>query len=171
MFASRTVIRVSAMAVLATGPTVAAVIAPSTSQQRPEPPARSAVLLAPGNAAPQVPGPVRMASAPAVARAAEASSADRLSQGTAPAVQAAPAASSPARQLIRPLSPADQQGASSSDWVVHRVRDGDSLEQLAAKYLGDPDRAEEILLWNCDRIDDPAMLPLGVELLIPASGF
>ncbi len=162
MFHSRTVIRVAAMAVLAAGPTVAAVVAPSVPRQQPDVPQASAVLMAPRGDAPRAPGPVRMAPAPAVAQKAP----------NRPAAEAvvSPAAVSP---VVRSLPDvADRNDHSDSPrWILHRVRDGDSLPQLAAKYLGSQERAEEILLWNCDRIDDPAMLPLGVELLIPASGF
>ena len=159
MFHSRTLIRLTAMGLLAAGPTTAALVAPSAVPSPPDvgrEPA-SAPLRASGEKHPRGLQPVLLASRPAVARVATK---------TAPGVVSAPA---PARPVVRPLDEKTQEKHSAS-WLVHRVRDGDSLEQLAAKYLGSPDRAEEILIWNCDRIDDPAMLPLGVELLIPARG-
>ncbi len=166
MVSPRTIIRLAAMGLLAAGPTTAALVAPSAQPSR-STPQQQAPLRSAGKERPRDLQPVRVSSRPSVGR---------LSGGVEQKL-AAPVAGSGKhhvvpRAVVRPLpqdSPADEPKAPT--WVVHRVRDGDSLEQLAAKYLGSPDRAEEILLWNCDRIEDPAMLPLGVELLIPSSGF
>jgi nucleoid-associated protein YgaU len=51
---------------------------------------------------------------------------------------------------------------------THRVVDGDSLEGLAKQYLGSPDRAGDIFNANRDVLSDPRLLPIGVELKMPA---
>ncbi|MBN1854519.1 MAG: LysM peptidoglycan-binding domain-containing protein [Pirellulales bacterium] len=51
--------------------------------------------------------------------------------------------------------------------TVHRVRDGDTLSKLAERYLGDADRADEIYEWNRDRIENPELLPIGIDLRLP----
>jgi nucleoid-associated protein YgaU len=50
---------------------------------------------------------------------------------------------------------------------MHVVVDGDSLEKLAGRYLGDPQRGREIFELNREVLADPNLLPLGVELKIP----
>lgn len=50
----------------------------------------------------------------------------------------------------------------------HRVRDGDSLEMIAEKYLGDPLLANVIFQANRDRLQSPDLLPIGVKLTIPS---
>jgi nucleoid-associated protein YgaU len=50
---------------------------------------------------------------------------------------------------------------------VHIVHQGDSLARLASRYLGDDARALEIFDLNRDVLDNPHVLPLGVELRIP----
>lgn len=49
----------------------------------------------------------------------------------------------------------------------HRVVDGDSLESLAQRYLGDAARANEIFDANRDVLESPDLLPLKVKLTIP----
>jgi nucleoid-associated protein YgaU len=49
----------------------------------------------------------------------------------------------------------------------HRIADGDSLEFLALRYLGDKERASEIAALNRDVFSDPALLPVGREIAIP----
>lgn len=49
----------------------------------------------------------------------------------------------------------------------HRIIDGDTLARLARKYLGDAGRAGEIFEANRDVLTTPAVLPLGVEIVIP----
>jgi nucleoid-associated protein YgaU len=51
---------------------------------------------------------------------------------------------------------------------THIVVDGDSLAKLAGRYLDDPHRADEIYQLNRDLLSDPELLPIGVELTIPA---
>jgi nucleoid-associated protein YgaU len=53
---------------------------------------------------------------------------------------------------------------------VHKIVDGDTLEALAARYLGSSARAMEIFQANRDVLADPELLPIGVELKIPARG-
>ena len=53
----------------------------------------------------------------------------------------------------------------------HRITDGDSLELLALRYLGDKERADEIAALNRDVFSDPALLPIGREINIPAAGY
>jgi hypothetical protein len=50
---------------------------------------------------------------------------------------------------------------------THRVIDGESLESIAERHLGNRSRAREIFEWNRDRLADPQVLPLGVYLRIP----
>jgi len=53
---------------------------------------------------------------------------------------------------------------------VHKIVDGDTLGDLAARYLGSANRALEIFEANRDLLTDPELLPIGVELKIPARG-
>lgn len=50
----------------------------------------------------------------------------------------------------------------------HRVRDGDSLESIAEKYLGDPLLADAIYQANRAQLDSPDLLPIGIKLTIPS---
>ncbi len=49
----------------------------------------------------------------------------------------------------------------------HTVHDGDTLEKLAQRYLGNAGRADEIMSANTTRISDRDVLPIGVEIVIP----
>jgi hypothetical protein len=49
----------------------------------------------------------------------------------------------------------------------HVLVDGDSLERLAKRYLGDIKRAEEIRALNADVLTDADTLPIGKVLRIP----
>ncbi|MFI4876673.1 MAG: LysM peptidoglycan-binding domain-containing protein [Blastopirellula sp. JB062] len=51
----------------------------------------------------------------------------------------------------------------------HRLVDGDTLPKLAARYLGDEELAWAIFEANRDVLDDPQLLPLKVEIQIPAA--
>jgi nucleoid-associated protein YgaU len=78
-----------------------------------------------------------------------------------------------------PLS--DVSGGTVTEWGVetdassaagprkHRVKDGDTLATLAERYLGDPTRAGELLEANRTLISNPELLPIGVELVVPAA--
>jgi nucleoid-associated protein YgaU len=59
------------------------------------------------------------------------------------------------------LKPADR---------IHVVHQGDSLDRLAKRYLGDEARALEIFDANRDVLDNPHLLPLGAELRMPSAG-
>jgi phage tail protein X len=50
---------------------------------------------------------------------------------------------------------------------TYRLRDGDTLRELAARFLGDANRAAEIHQLNRALIQHPEILPLGVEIQIP----
>ena len=50
----------------------------------------------------------------------------------------------------------------------HKIRDGDTLESLALRYLDDESRSSEIYNANRSVLNDPALLPIGVELTIPS---
>jgi hypothetical protein len=52
---------------------------------------------------------------------------------------------------------------------IHVVHNGDSLEKLAERYLGDATRAIELLNLNRDTLANPHLLPIGAELRIPPS--
>lgn len=68
-----------------------------------------------------------------------------------------------------PLANADQSAAHDDGPRKHRVRDGDTLASLAERFLGDAKRADELLAANRERITDPELLPIGIELVIPAT--
>jgi len=51
----------------------------------------------------------------------------------------------------------------------HRIVDGDTLHKLAQAYLGDRDRYLDIFQANRGVLSDPRLLPIGVELAIPAN--
>jgi len=50
--------------------------------------------------------------------------------------------------------------------IRHRVVDGDSLERLAYRYLGDRRRWPEIFSANADVLRHPDILPIGIEIVI-----
>ncbi|MEX0793376.1 MAG: LysM domain-containing protein [Pirellulaceae bacterium] len=49
----------------------------------------------------------------------------------------------------------------------HRIVDGDSLESLAQRYLGDPGLAGALFRANRDVLSDPELLPIGKQITIP----
>ena len=51
----------------------------------------------------------------------------------------------------------------------HVVRDGDSLEDLAERYLGSRSRWNEIYEANRELLSNPELLPIGKTLQIPRS--
>lgn len=65
------------------------------------------------------------------------------------------------------LTAANQSLSGSGEAVWHVVSDGDSLPQLAERYLGDASRAREIYELNRDTLMNPDLLPIGEKLRIP----
>ena len=53
---------------------------------------------------------------------------------------------------------------------IHVVHQGDSLDRLAKRYLGDEARALEIFDLNREVLENPHLLPIGAELQIPVAG-
>lgn len=51
--------------------------------------------------------------------------------------------------------------------LIHIVSDGDTLDRLAERYLRDSGRGLEIFDLNRDRLTNPHLLQIGVELRIP----
>ncbi len=49
----------------------------------------------------------------------------------------------------------------------YRLRDGDTLEKIADRLLGDRSRAAEIFELNRSLISQPDLLPVGVTILLP----
>jgi phage tail protein X len=49
----------------------------------------------------------------------------------------------------------------------YRLRDGDTLEKIAERYLGERERASEIFEANRDVLSRPDLLPVGVTILLP----
>jgi nucleoid-associated protein YgaU len=52
---------------------------------------------------------------------------------------------------------------------IHVVHNGDTLERLADRYLSDGARALELFDLNRDVLENPHLLPIGVELRIPGA--
>ncbi|MCR5165021.1 MAG: hypothetical protein K6C40_13455 [Thermoguttaceae bacterium] len=50
----------------------------------------------------------------------------------------------------------------------HKIEDGDTLEKMAARYLGDPARADEIFELNQNILSSKEELPIGLILRIPS---
>lgn len=49
---------------------------------------------------------------------------------------------------------------------LHRVKDGDTLQRLAERYLGSAAKWREVFETNRDRLSHPQLLPIGAELRI-----
>lgn len=77
--------------------------------------------------------------------------------------------SSDAAPTPPPLAPVESP-VEASAVQIHVVVDGDSLPRLAGRYLDDPHRGDEIYRLNRDVLPSPDLLPIGVELKIPARG-
>jgi nucleoid-associated protein YgaU len=53
---------------------------------------------------------------------------------------------------------------------THVIRDGDTLEDIARRHLGDAERWQEIYELNRQLLPDPDILPIGLELRLPPVG-
>ena len=171
---------VAAGAVLAVG---FALAWPMRRSGEPDPaPAASPVVAAqPPRETPT--GPTRLEFSGATASAPAAESAppvsptplvDPLAASLAPATAAAlpsaaepPAAAAPGPvyTTIADVVPSDD--APPAGERLHVIHDGDTLERLAKRYLGDESRAVEIFDLNQDVLANPHVLKIGVELRIP----
>lgn len=49
----------------------------------------------------------------------------------------------------------------------YRLRDGDTLEKIAERFLGSRERAGEIFEANRDALARPDLLPVGVTIVVP----
>ncbi len=72
-----------------------------------------------------------------------------------------------ARPAYTTGSPAPTEESAWPEEVVHIVRNGDTLEKLAQRYLGDEGRALELFDLNREQLSNPHLLPIGAELRIP----
>ncbi|WP_425397611.1 LysM peptidoglycan-binding domain-containing protein [Aeoliella sp.] len=68
---------------------------------------------------------------------------------------------------VRSVAPLGSDTVDDNVLVWHVVSDGDTLAKIAERYLGDAYRAREIYELNQDRLQNPDLLPIGVELRIP----
>lgn len=66
-----------------------------------------------------------------------------------------------------PPQPPDMNGYRGTSVRQHKIADGDSLADLAVRYLNDPNRANEIYELNRDLLPGMDMLPIGVTIVIP----
>jgi LysM domain len=66
------------------------------------------------------------------------------------------------------VAPTDLSENETAQLRTHIVVDGDSLSKLAARYLDDPQLGDTIFQLNRDVLSDPDLLPIGVELKLPA---
>jgi phage tail protein X len=67
----------------------------------------------------------------------------------------------------RVVPPGGRQTPPRKPVKTHTIHDGDTLESLAVRYLGDVQRAGDILAANRDVLSDPQLLPIGVAIVIP----
>jgi nucleoid-associated protein YgaU len=81
---------------------------------------------------------------------------------------AAPVRETVLRPIDSPIPPAAPFSAPTPPPRLHTVVDGDALPDLARRYLGSADRARDIFAANRDVLSDPQLLPIGVQLKIPA---
>ncbi|MBA4106777.1 MAG: hypothetical protein C0485_13560 [Pirellula sp.] len=91
---------------------------------------------------------------------------DLVSAGGSPQlVTVAKPATPEASQLALPGIEAVEASAASERSYI--IQEGDSLERLAQRYLGDQGRAVEIFDLNRQVLENPHILPIGTELKIP----
>ncbi len=115
---------------------------------------RPPTILAPSGTASEPP-PCRADERPAGAsRPPAANAEEQTSWGTAAGVKM------PELHVPRP-------GEEESAPRTHTIIDGDTLPDLARRYLGAADRYLEIYQWNSDVLAHPEVLPIGHLLRIP----
>lgn len=82
-----------------------------------------------------------------------------------------PSTSSLPRTTLQPSAVTANDGNVKpvSKVIRHRIRDGDSLQALAARYLGDPNRHHEIYEKNKHLLPSDEVLPLNllIEIYVP----
>ena len=77
-------------------------------------------------------------------------------------------AAAPPRSSVTPASREPPPRGGPASWrETYAVRDGDDLTAIAVRFYGSPAAAESIWLANQDRLDDPRILPIGLELRLP----
>jgi nucleoid-associated protein YgaU len=76
-------------------------------------------------------------------------------------------ATSPLARLDDRALPAGSQGERSSGVRTYVLRDGDTLEKLAERFLGSRLRAAEIYDANRPKLTRPDLLPVGTAITIP----
>jgi len=93
---------------------------------------------------------------------------DLASVGSAPASSAvAEPAALGTNQLALPGVEVAEAIAASPRERIYIIQEGDSLERLAQRYLGDEGRAVEIFDLNRQVLENPHILPIGRELKLP----
>ncbi len=142
----------------AQAPLMSGAVAPVPVASEPAPASAEAAPAAPAEAAaaPAEAVPAPAEAAPAPAEAAPAAPAE--------AAPAAPAAASPPA----PPAPAEAGSTKAADYpngLIHSVQQGDTLWDLAAKYLGSPWRWPE--LWEQNRfLTNPHYIYPGIRIVI-----
>lgn len=71
----------------------------------------------------------------------------------------------PVSPIVLPPSAVDTPPSQAV--IRHRLADGDTLQELSAKYLGAADRYWDIFEANRNVLSSPDLLPLDVEIVIP----
>lgn len=87
---------------------------------------------------------------------------------TPPGDLAAPAIADPP-QAPTGLQPTTDGVPPKPETRIHVVHNGDTLERLAKRYLGNESRALEIFDMNRDLLTNPHLLPIGAELRLPSA--
>lgn len=134
------------------------------------PPVRSAwddaAGLAPAEPNRSQPGPaLSLGDSPYGKRPGYETAANPADRGDAfpPLANSSPLAPSVLADTPQPI----ERAPASSSYTQHVVSDGDTLGELAERYLGDAARAEEIYDLNRDRLTNPDLLPIGMVLRTP----
>jgi nucleoid-associated protein YgaU len=122
---------------------------------------------------PLLPASARQAAPSAVQPLTEAVDLDRPATASASLASPAPAPVTPAAPIVYStisteiaLTPPPLEVTPTER--MHIVHEGDSLDSLAKRYLGDEGRALEIFDLNREALENPHVLPLGAELRIPS---